>query len=237
MTCKIYVEHSKTLKPELDHCPFCDFKLKYKYTISNKIIQFHTGNAVRIKNLGYGCSNLDCKHYDLVHSSQTAAKYCFKGYTYSTEVIALIALYKEQKFSRDKILLKLYDMNVKISDRNIDLIYNKYKERLAFDYKKNVNNHYKYMLEYYGSILLSIDCIILDDIHSSVIIRSFFNNELLGFHIVNTTESCKYNFLDDYIQPTLNISHIATVNPDNDFFPYIKNRVNDNVKFVSYLNY
>ena len=47
----------KVYKPEILECPKCNSKLKYCYTISNKVIQFTSSKAFRIKNLGYKCPN------------------------------------------------------------------------------------------------------------------------------------------------------------------------------------
>ena len=58
----------KIYKPEILACPFCNSALKYKYTISNKVVQFTSGKIFRIKNLGYGCLNCNDSN---IYFSQT----------------------------------------------------------------------------------------------------------------------------------------------------------------------
>ena len=53
---KINAKAVKVYKPEILTCPKCGNNLKYVYTISNRVVQFSSGKAFRIKNLGYKCS-------------------------------------------------------------------------------------------------------------------------------------------------------------------------------------
>ena len=78
------MENTKVYKPEVSRCPLCGSKLKYRYTVSNKVIQFYNGHYTRVKNLGYSCTNELCKDNSVIYTSQTASKLCIKGYTYSS---------------------------------------------------------------------------------------------------------------------------------------------------------
>lgn len=224
----------KIYKPEITLCPFCGSKIKYKYAVSNKVIQFSHGEKRIIKNLGYACSNENCIHKDLIYTSQTASKLCIKGYTYSTKVLAMIMYYKMIHKSRDKIMNILSNDNIDISDRNIDIIYKKLRKLYLMDYKKNIEETYDDMMSKYGKIMLSIDSIMLPNNHRVISIKSFYTSEYIGIHIVKIKDESDYNFLDDYLKG-YEISLIVTVRPGGQVYPQIKKRVSPNCKITSYI--
>ena len=113
---KLETKVVKIYKPEILLCPKCKEKLKYTYTVSNKVVQFTSGKAVRIKNMGYLCKNCNDGN---VYFSQTATKLCFKGYTYSAKTVCMIDYYKNQGLSRDAICDILTQKGFYISDRNV----------------------------------------------------------------------------------------------------------------------
>ncbi len=229
---------TKVYKPELDCCPFCHGKLKYRYTVSNKVIHFSNGKVYRIKNLGYSCSNPECHYPNLIYTSQTAAKLCVKGYTYSTKVLALILYYKSKHKSREDICNKFSLEGIEISDRNIDIIYDKLSPKLTMDYKKNIEIEYGYMLKEYGQIMVSIDSISLPDMHRLLIIRNFFTSTLIGVHLFKCESDSDFDILDDYLNKDLNITRILTVRPIGRTYKQIEKRIDLNkTKIVSYLKY
>ncbi len=225
----------KIYKPEISVCPFCESKLKYRYAVSNKVIQFSHGEKRLIRNLGYSCSNDECPHKELIYTSQTASKLCIKGYTYSTKILGLIMYYKMIHKSREAILNILSNDNIDISDRNIDIIFKKLKKLYEMDYKKNIEETYKDMLDKYGTIMLSIDAILLQNGYRVISVKSFYTSEYIGIHINRFKEDSDYDFLDDYLNKNLNISLIVTVRPGGQFYPQIKKRVRSSCKFTSYI--
>lgn len=227
---------TRVYKPEISRCLFCDSKLMYRYTVSNKVIQFSGGNCSRVKNLGYSCSNPDCPHPQIIYTSLTAAKLCIKGYTYSAKVLATISYYKRKHLSRDEICDKLVEAGIEISDRNIDIIYDKYKEKLDMDYKSNIEVEYNYMLREYGKIFLSIDAITIEDNAKLVSVRNFFTGNQIGLHLFDETCDSDYDFLNDYLDND-NIGIIATVRKQTGFFPKLEKRIRGDVKFIHYLKY
>ncbi len=227
----------KSYKPEIDRCPLCGGKLKYRYAVSNKVIQFSHGEKRRIKNLGYSCTNKDCPHPELIYTSQTASKLCFKGHTFSAKIIAEIMYYKTIHKSRDEIVNIFADDNVEISDRNVDIIYNKLQKWLTMDYKENIKFHYEYMKKEYGKIMLSIDSIALPDKYRFITIRSFFSQALIGVHLFRCETDDDFNILDDYLNKDLDIDLIVTIRNIGQTFPQIKKRVNDKCKFISFIKF
>ncbi len=231
-------EKTKIYKPEITHCPLCGTKLMYRYTVSNKVIQFYDGGSSRVKNLGYSCSNPDCTHPEIIYTSQTASKLCIKGYTYSAKVLATISYYKQKHMSRDEICDKLVEQGIEISDRNIDIIYEKYKEKLEMDYKKNIDVEYNYMMREYGQIMISIDAISIDDGKAKLVsVRNFFTSNQIGLHLFEEKSPNDYDFLDEYLDKKWNITVIATVRRITGFFPEVEKRAKADVKYIHYLKY
>ena len=140
---KIQPRAIKIYKPEILYCPKCKAKLKYCYTVSNKVVQFTSGKYFRIKNLGYKCPNC----MDHVYFSQTANKLSFKGYTYSAKIACTIFYYKSIHYGREKICDILTNKGIEISDRNIDILYKNFNELYTMDKDSIIKNNYQEMIE------------------------------------------------------------------------------------------
>ena len=225
----------KSYKPEIENCPICGGKLKYRYAVSNKVIQFSHGEKRRIKNLGYSCTNPMCPHKELIYISQTASKLCVKGYTYSAKILFEIMCYKQIHKSREEIVDLLSKDNIEISDRNVDVIFNKLEPLLLMDYKENIKSKYEYMMKEYGQIALSMDFIRLSEDYRVISVKSFFDSSYIGIHIIKGDGINDYNILDDYLNKDLKISYIFTVRNIFRTYDEIKKRVNENTKIVSYI--
>lgn len=224
------MENTKTYKPELTACPLCGSKLKYRYTVSNKVIQFFDGKFIRVKNLGYSCKNPDCIDDSIIYCSQTASKLCIKGYTYSSKILADIAVLKMKHKTREEICDYLAMNGIEMSDRNIDIINEKYQQMLKMDYLNNISIEYEYMKRHYGQVRISIDSLIVEDCRV-VSVRDTFNNHQIGVHIfdVNDIDSLK-KVLNDYVQCP-DLKAITTVRPFTNFFKILDSLVNRTVEY------
>lgn len=232
----IILERTKVYKPEINNCPLCGSKLKYRYTVSNKTIQFTSGKYIRVKNLGYSCSNDECLDNKVIYCSQTASKLCIKGYTYSSKVLAFIVVMKHIGLSREQICDKLAFMGVEISDRNVDIINEKYEKILHMDYKKNIEIEYNYMKNHYGQIRLSIDNLIVDNIRV-LSIRDSFNNHQIGLHFINIEDM---NTLTDVLKEYVSdekLSTITTVGKKTNFFKILESIVDRKIEYIHFLKY
>jgi transposase len=223
-------------KPEISVCPICGSRLVYRYTVSNKVIQFSNGKRARIKNLGYSCPNQDCQASDNIFTSQTASKFCIKGYTYSAKIIAYITLLKMQGESREKICAKLALMGVDISDRNVDKIAEREMQNLNMDYKQNILVEYQAMMSHFGQIRISIDSIGFDDCRI-VSVRNSFNNVQIGLHICakDDLEGLK-KLLHEYVDNP-NIKCITTVRKITDFFKILEECVGREMEYIPFVKY
>ena len=225
--CKIY-------KPEILICPICKSKLKYCYTLSNKVIQFSSGRIIRIKNLGYKCPLCN----DTVYFSQAANKFAFKGYTYSAKIACYIAYYKELHYGRESICDILSNKGIEISDRNIDIIYKKFISYLNMDYDLKIKEAYKNMLDKYNEIRLSIDYITIEN-KNYVIMYDFFTGDILMIIDFNGLNDPKMNnILQKYINDEYNITTIFTVRSFvSSFQPYLKSIAPKRCKFYAFAKF
>jgi len=229
-------EITRPYKPEITKCPVCGARLMYRYTVSNKVIQFSNGSKIRVKNLGYSCSNQDCKANDVIYTSQTASKFCLKGYTYSAKIIAYITILKMKGISREKICAKLSLMGIDISDRNVDKIAEKELENLKIDYKKNIEVEYLYMISHYNQVRISIDSIVVEGIRI-ISVRDSFHNHQIGFHLVDLEDKeTQKAILHEYVDNP-KLTCITTVRRCTDFFRMLNSVVNRDMEYISFIKY
>lgn len=232
---KIEAKKTYTFKPEIMECPFCGGHLSYRYTLSNKVIQFSDGSYIRVKNLGYGCNH--CSHDSIVYSSATASKMCIKGYTYSRRVIDMIYYYKEKHYSRDAICDVLWGQGLEISDRNVDAIYNKYYKVFDVDYDSILEMNYEQMMKEFQEIRISIDFIRVEDTRF-IHIRNYFTNEQIGNFVVGEITDPKiYTILSKYLDNKYLITYVITIRPMFDFYKIIKNIAPETTNIISYYKY
>lgn len=218
----------KIYKPEILICPKCKGPIKYKYTISNKVVQFTSGKVFRIKNLGYGC--LNCNDGN-IYFSQTANKLCFKGYTYSAKIVCMIDYYKKKHYSRERICDILASKGVDISDRNIDILYKKFNEYYNQDYDSIINLAYENMLKKFNEIRIALDFITINE-KIYIILYDYFNGDKLAIWILESLKDEEIiNTISKYINDKITI--IATVRPNTRFFSIVK-KLSSNARYISF---
>ena len=219
----------KIYKPEVLNCPKCQSRLKYNYTISNKVVQFTSGRIFRIKNMGYSCP---CCNDGNLYVSATANKLAFKGYTYSVKVMLMIYKLKMEHKSRDLICDQLASKGVEISDRNVDIISNKVKEFMSMDYEKNINDSYIMQKEKYGEVRFSVDKVSVDDL-AFYILYDFYSGDLLALWECKDLEEAK-SYFTKYL--TNEVKMIITVRPMFDTYQILK-KICPNAKMCSYAKF
>lgn len=219
----------KIYKPEVLNCPKCQSRLKYNYTISNKVVQFTSGRIFRIKNMGYCCP---CCNDGNLYVSATANKLAFKGYTYSVKVMLMIYKLKMEHKSRDLICDQLASKGVEISDRNVDIISNKVKEFMSMDYEKNISDSYIMQREKYGEVRFSVDKVTVDDL-AFYILYDFYSGDLLALWECKDLEEAK-NYFTKYL--TNEVKMIITVRPMFDTYQILK-KICPNAKMCSYAKF
>lgn len=221
---------NKNYKPEIQTCSLCKTKLKYLYAISSKTITFTQGKKVLVKNLAYECPT--CHH---IYTSQTATKFALKGIRYSTKICFMIYYYKNLGYSREKICDLFSISNIFISERNIDFIYHKFKDLLAYNYLRDLSLEYEAMINTFKTIKLSID-LVSHNKKRLIVIRNFFTSKIIGFYYFNSIEDNKVkDILSNYLKKDLPISSIISIRKDEIFIPLLKSLCPPKTKFSSFL--
>lgn len=231
---KIEPRAVKIYKPEILVCPKCGQQLKYNYTVSNKVVQFTSGKAFRIKNMGYSCK--DCND-DNVYFSQTATKLCFKGYTYSAKTVCMIDYYKNQGLGRDAICDILTQKGIFISDRNVDVLHKKIRSYIDAPYDELIKEYYNRLLNEYGKIRISVDLITIKEKYY-VLFYDYYKGEILAIWIFDGLDDPKLN---ETLTPYFNNENIELIvsvrGYVSKFVPILKEISPKNTKFISYLKF
>lgn len=229
---KIVPIGTKIYKPEDLNCPFCKSKMVYKHTVSNKVIQFTSSKKIRIRNLGYGCLKCNNKY---IYFSQTAAKMCFKGYTYSTKTICTILFNKAIGKNRDEIAKLLSGMDILISERNIDNIYHRFEVYFKEPFSR-IEEEYRSMLATYGQIRLSMDTTAIDK-YQFICVRNYFTADVIGFHMVELDkQEVIINIVKRYLD-SYEITCIATIRRHFPFYKLLSSLVGKNVKLIEFAKF
>lgn len=227
---KVKARAVKIYKPEIMLCPKCKSGLKYVYTVSNRIVQFSSGKIFRIKNMGYKCPLCN----DNVFFSLTALKLAFKGYTYSAKVSCLIEYHKSKNETREKICDMLAESDIEISDRNIDMIYNKVKSYMDMDYDSKIMEAYDSMMKKFNEIRICLDLITIDTT-VYIIMYNYFSGDIIALWKFDSidNEAIK-ELIRKYCDIKYNITYILTIRPQFKFYGIIKENVPSRIKLISF---
>ncbi|WP_132748751.1 transposase [Scopulibacillus darangshiensis] len=147
---------SKYYSPEITSCPECGNKLKYCHPVWRKTISTLEGEF-KIINLGYRCVNDSCSN-NTVYRSAEAEQLSMKHITYGMDVIARIGhlRFKEHK-TRSEIATILTEMQVKISERQVQKLYERYALLLRSNVEENLKDTLEEVVKQSGGLILSID--------------------------------------------------------------------------------
>ena len=117
-----------------------------------------------------------------------------------------------------------------MSDRNVDIINEKYEQMLKVNYLDNIKLEYDYMKKHYGQIRISIDSIRVEDCRV-LSVRDSFNNHQIGLHILDASKidelkEILHHYVDD---PALKA--ITTVRSFTEFFKILSEVMNKKVEY------
>ncbi|MBU9711030.1 transposase [Evansella tamaricis] len=153
---RLEAKDSKYYKPEITHCPKCSEKLVYCHPVWRKTISTLEGE-VKVINLGYRCDNETCSN-DTTYRSAQAEHISMKHITYGMDVIANIGYLRFQEHkTRTEIMEILNEKQVKISDRQVQKLYERYALLLRANAKENAEGILNHVVKEHGGIILSID--------------------------------------------------------------------------------
>ena len=227
---KVKAKAVKIYKPEIMLCPRCKNSLKYVYTVSNRVVQFSSGKIFRIKNMGYKCPNCN----DNVFFSLTALKLAFKGYTYSAKLSCMVEYYKSKNLTREKICDMFAEKDIEISDRNIDMLYNKVRSYIDMDYDAKILEAYSEMMNKFNEIRICLDLITIEKT-VYIVMYSYFSGDIIAlWKFDSIDDEGIVELLKKYCDEKYNITTIVTIRPQFKFYGIIKENVPSKVKLISY---
>ncbi|MCM2531945.1 transposase [Neobacillus pocheonensis] len=154
---RLVADEIKYFRPEFSNCPTCQSKLDYCHTVSKKTIS--TLNGVKtIVNMGYRCTNPECKNISTVFRSAQAEHLSVKHITYGIDVLAFVGelRFKEHK-TRKEIMNVLNGLGVVVSERHVQKLYERYTVLLRASAEYNSKEILKETVETHGGIILSMD--------------------------------------------------------------------------------
>ena len=191
---------SKYFRPEITNCPECGNKLVYCHPVWRKTISTLKGEFKTI-NLGYRCENNSCSN-DTVYRSAEAEQLSMKHITYGMDVIAYIGYlrFKEHK-TRSEIATILSEKEVKISERQVQKLYERYALLLRASVKENMKETLENIVKEHGGLVLSIDGVQPEKGNETLyVIREVLSGTILAAHNLKSSASQE---LIGIIQPIL----------------------------------
>jgi len=147
---------SKYFSPEISDCPNCEGKLGYCHPVWRKTVSTLNGEF-KIINLGYRCGNDACDNRTVYRSAE-AEQISMKHITYGMDVIAHIGhLRFKEHHTRSEIASTLMDQGIKISERQVQKLYERYALLLRSNVQENLKETLEDTVEQNGGLILSID--------------------------------------------------------------------------------
>ncbi|WP_400242607.1 transposase [Niallia sp. JL1B1071] len=187
--------------PEITHCPKCEGKLTYCHPVWRKTISTLKGEF-KVINLGYRCENNSCDNH-IVYRSAEAEQLSMKHITYGMDVIAHIGhlRFKEHK-TRLEITDILTEKQIKISERQVQKLYERYALLLRSSVEENTKEILEKVVEESDGLILSIDGVQPEKGNETLyVIREVLSGTVLAAHNLKSSASQE---LVGIIQPIIN---------------------------------
>ncbi|MGO5015158.1 transposase, partial [Niallia sp. Sow4_A1] len=181
-------------------CPDCGEKLTYCHPVWRKTISTLKGEF-KVINLGYRCENNGCEN-NTVYRSAEAEQLSMKHITYGMDVIAHIGhlRFKEHK-TRSEIATILAEKQVKISERQVQKLYERYALLLRSAITENMKETLEEVVEQNNGLILSIDGVQPEKGNETLyVIREVLSGTILAAHNLKSSASQE---LIGIIQPIL----------------------------------
>lgn len=154
---KLEIIERKIYTPESKICSECGEEIELqKHYRWRKIVQ-HMRGPVYVASRGGICVNVECKRLNEVVTSPLAEMVTIAGYTYGLDVIAQIGWWRDREhLDRKEIHSRLLFRGVKLSERQVDYLYNQYQILIACVGSQDKKNLDK-IVEEHGGLKLSLD--------------------------------------------------------------------------------
>lgn len=154
---RIVPEKTVYFRPEIQSCPHCSSNLRFCHTVWKKNISTLQG-VIRAWSIGFRCCHPECPHASTVYRSAEAEMLSMKHSSYGFDVLALIGelRFKHHK-TRQEIADELNGRGVKTSDRNVQMLYERYLTLLRASVTDRVREILQQVVHEHGGIILSMD--------------------------------------------------------------------------------
>ena len=142
------------------------------------------------------------------------------------------------KKGREAICDFLANKNIEISDRNVDIIYKRFKEIIERNHDKIIKEAFSNMMNKYNEIRICLDLISVNE-KSYVIMYDFFTGNIIGLWRFNGVEDeALKDTLAKYIENNDDISTIFSVRGYvSKFVPIIKSMISKKTKVYAFLKF
>jgi len=168
-------------RPEITNCPHCEAKLIRAHAAWKKKISTLQG-VIFAWSFSYRCSNPNCSHPRALYRSAEAEKLCMKFTTYGFDVLCLVGeLRFKHHMTRQEIADELNERGVKTTDRNAQMLYERYLTLLGASVDEHIRSVLGEISEQNGGLMLSMDGVQPEKGNETLyVIREVFSGTVLA---------------------------------------------------------
>jgi hypothetical protein len=202
---RIVPEKTIYFRPEMSNCPHCESKLVRAHAAWKKKISTLQG-VIFAWSMAYRCPNQQCPHPGALYRSAEAEKLCMKFTTYGFDVLCLVGeLRFKQHMTRQEIADELNSRGVKTTDRNAQMLYERYLTLLGASIDQHVREVLKDVSEKNGGLLLSMDGVQPEKGNETLyVIREVFSGTVL---VAKNLKSGSSEELQNLIRPIAQLGY------------------------------
>jgi hypothetical protein len=202
---RIIPEKTIYFKPELSSCPHCASKLVRAHAAWKKKISTLKG-VIFAWSMSYRCSNPHCIHADARYRSAEAEQISMKFTTYGFDVLCLVGeLRFRHHMTRQEIAEELNRRGVKTTDRNVQMLYERYLTLLGASVDQHVREILDSVSTQNGGLLLSMDGVQPEKGNETLyVIREVFSGTVLA---AKNLKSGSSEELQNLIRPIVELGY------------------------------
>jgi len=202
---RIVPEKTIYFRPEVTECPHCESKLVRSHAAWKKKVATLEG-VIFAWNMAYRCSNPFCSQPSALYRSAEAEKLCMKFTTYGFDVLCLVGeLRFKQHMTRQEIADELNRRGVKTTDRNAQMLYERYLTLLSASIDQHVCEVLKDVSKQNGGLMLSMDGVQPEKGNETLyVVREIFSGTVLA---AKNMKSGSSEELQELIRPILKLGH------------------------------
>ena len=145
----------------------------------------------------------------------------------------MIDYYKKCGLGREEICDVLTSKGLIISNRNVDIIYNKFLEVFNQDYDSIIKNAYKNMMDIYNEIRISVDLITVNET-CYVILYDYFTSDKLAIWRFNSVDDENVEKMLDKYLSNYKITYVVTIRNVSKFYSMVKKYLPPYTKVLSF---